>query len=122
MKYFGIIALLLVTLGATGCSRVSAQPQDEVHMGTSTFIQKTATIKAGQKLKFIDEPSAGHVLVVGNGGAWIADPNAPTQLNNNDGMTIGSAQEIDVTFPNAGTFNVTCKVHPAMQMVVTVSP
>lgn len=122
MKYLGIIVLLLVTLGATGCSRVSAAPTDEVHMGTSTFTQPKASIKAGQKVKFIDDPGAAHVLVIGSGGGWVADPNAPAQLNNNDGMAIGSQQEIDVTFPTAGTFNVTCKVHPAMQLVVTVSP
>ena len=32
----------------------------------------------------------------------------------------GGADPIEVTFDEAGTFNLTCKIHPSMNMTVTV--
>ena len=115
--------MLLLALLAVGCSRVKSVPLDEVHMSGSAFLNTTATVKAGQPVKFIDNADgATHILVVGTNGLFATDPDAPTQLNADAGTTINQGQEIDITFAKAGTFAVTCKIHPAMQLSVTVTP
>ena len=34
--------------------------------------------------------------------------------------SLPAGQSVDITFSNAGTFNVTCKIHSSMNMTVTV--
>lgn len=123
MKRLLSSALLLLALLAVGCSRIKTVPLNEVHMSGSAFLSTTATVKAGQPVKFIDNADgATHILVVGTNGLFAADPDAPTQLNTDTGTTINAGQENDIVFPKAGTFAVTCKIHPAMQLAVTVTP
>jgi plastocyanin len=120
-RMWGILLLVLVL--ATGCSRVKSIPQDEVHMNGAAFLQTTATVHAGQTVKFIDDPGAAtHILVTGLNGEYAPNNSAPDQLNTNNGMTINAGQEMDIKFPSAGTFQVTCKIHPSMQLTVTVTP
>ncbi len=115
--------MLLLALLAVGCSRVKSVPLNEVHMSSSAYLDTTATVKAGQPVKFIDNADgATHILVVGTNGLFAADPDAPTQLNTDAGTTINAGQEIDIVFTKAGTFAVTCKIHPPMQLTVTVTP
>ncbi len=92
-------------------------------MNGDAFLQTTATVHAGQMVKFIDDPGAAtHILVTGLNGEYAPSDSAPDQLNTANGMNINAGQEIDVKFPNAGTFQVTCKIHPAMELTVTVLP
>lgn len=123
MKRIGVVALLMLALMAAGCSRTKIIPQDQAHMGGDNFVQTAVKVTAGKPVKFIDDAGgATHVLVIGTNGIWQANANAPTQLNNNTGLTIAPGNETDVVFPTAGTYTVTCKVHPAMLLTVTVNP
>ncbi len=123
MKRFGIAALVVLALFAAGCSRTKIIPQDQAHMGGDNFVQTAVKVAAGKPVKFIDDAGgAPHVLVIGTNGTWQANGNAPAQLNNNTGLNISPGNEIDVVFPTAGTYTVTCKVHPAMLLTVTVTP
>lgn len=123
MKQVGVILLLILSLAATGCSRTKAVPQDEVHMNGAAFLQLTATVKAGSPVKFIDEQGAAqHILLVGTDGLFKDTPGAPTELNTSKGLTILPGQTIQVVFPSAGTFQVTCTIHPGMLLNVTVTP
>ncbi len=92
-------------------------------MSGSSFLQSSVTVKAGQAVKFIDaSDGAPHKLVIGTNGTWTATDGAPSQLNNSAGMSINPGQTIDVVFSTPGTYPVTCTVHPAMQLTVTVTP
>jgi len=123
MKRVGIVALAVLALVAAGCSRTKIIPQDQAHMGGDNFVQQAVKVAAGKPIKFIDDPSGSpHVLVIGTNGTWQPNANAPSQLNNNTGLNISPGNEIDVVFPTAGTYTVTCKVHPAMLLTVTVNP
>jgi len=91
-------------------------------MGGANFVQITATVKAGQPVKYIvDSGGATHILVVGTDGKTVPNTDAPAELNTDAGITVNPGQETDVTFPTAGTFTITCKIHPAMLMTVTVT-
>jgi plastocyanin len=119
------LAMLAVLVMATGCSRVAIIPQNELHMGGSFFKETKASIKAGQVVKFIDDADgATHILVVGSGGKYQPMPGAPAQLvvtATTQGMQINAGQEIDVTFAQAGTYTITCTIHPAMLATITVT-
>ena len=123
MKQLGIVLLLVLAMGAAGCSRTKVVPQNVASMAGSNFTVSTVTVKAGQAVKFINATGGStHILVVGGNGAWTADPNAPTQLNSSSGQSITGGQEQDIIFPTAGTFTITCTVHPYMLLTVTVKP
>jgi plastocyanin len=120
MKRLGIVLLALLMLGATGCSRIKLVPLDQAHMQGASFSTTTAKIKAGTKLKFINDSTVTHILVVGDQGKWTSTPGAPSELDNSNGQLVSGGQEIDIVFPTAGTYTVTCTVHPAMLLTVTV--
>ncbi len=126
MKRLAIALLLLAALAAAGCSRVKFTPQNEVHMGPSTFVNTTATVAAGGVIKFIDDSTgATHILVVGSNGVYQPATGAPTQLVKTaayGGLMINQGQEIDVTFPTAGTYTITCTIHASMLATITVTP
>lgn len=123
MKQFGLVLLAFLALGAAGCSRTKVVPQNEAHMGSASFLTALVSVKAGQPVKFINNPNtATHILVIGSNGTWVADPNAPSQLNSQSGMMIPTATEMDVIFPNAGTYTITCTIHPQMLLTVKVNP
>jgi plastocyanin len=122
MRRLGIILLMVLAVGGTGCSRTKVIPVDEAHMTGSSFLQTAVKIKAGSPVKFIDPVGAAeHILVVGSNGQWQTDPNAPDKLNVATGMPIQPGQEIDVVFPNPGTYTITCTIHPSMLLTVTVT-
>jgi plastocyanin len=77
------------------------------------------TIKAGQSVDFDDTHGALHVLVVGTHGAFHAQEGAPPELNSADGMSIDGNIKI-ITFLTAGSYPITCTLHPDMQVTVTV--
>jgi plastocyanin len=89
-------------------------------MGPATFAQTSRTISTGQSIHFVDDQNgAMHILCIGKDGR--CDPNAqgPQGLAG-QGFTIQPGQSHDVQFSAAGTYPVTCTVHPNMNMVVTV--
>jgi plastocyanin len=124
MKRIAFTALALLTLATfAACSRIKIVPQDEAHMGGAAFKNTSVTVKAGAPVKFIDDADgATHILVMGTNGAWTKTDGSPDQLNNATGITINPGQEIDIAFPTAGTYTVTCTIHQSMLLTVTVTP
>jgi plastocyanin len=121
MKRFAIVLAAALMLFATGCSRIKFVPLDQARMANAAFTNPTATIKAGEKIKFFNDSDATHILVVGTNGAWTAMTGAPTDLNNSSGKTISPHSELDIVFDTAGTYTVTCTIHPAMLVTITVN-
>ena len=93
---------LAVLLTATACAQAAdlsiAQKGRAFHPGE-------ITINRGQTLTFTNGDSFIHQIYVD--GLFDSDEKAP-------------GQNLNETFPNAGTFQVRCHIHPTMRMTVHV--
>jgi len=77
------------------------------------------TIKAGQAVSFDDTHGSIHILVIGTNGQFQAQKGAPPELNSANGAHV-DGDAVTITFPTAGTYPITCTLHPHMQASVTV--
>lgn len=111
------------TGGGGGCPA-----SQTIGLGVSTFDNNggCVTVTKGQPVSFADTTSGGGVHIICTGpssGAYASscstDPNAPSDLQGN-GFQINGGQTKQITFNNAGTYNVICTVHPNMQIKVVV--
>jgi plastocyanin len=90
-------------------------------MGGSNFSGSTnVTIKAGQAVTFTSDGT--HDLVIGSNGQFAAESGAPSELNSSSGVRFNPGDSKAITFPSAGTFQITCTIHSSMQATVTVTP
>jgi plastocyanin len=90
-------------------------------MGRSSFSGNTSvTIKAGQAVLF-DDPSGTHDLVIGHNGQFSSMAGAPSEFNSASGTLFSPGDQKTVTFATAGTYPITCTIHPTMQVMVTVT-
>lgn len=134
MKKFVIpaVSVLILAFLIAGCGKTSAPTTQgnntgggactKVEMAATTFVQSTCTIKVGDSLQFVDPSGTGgfHILCLGKNQTCTADPNGPTELNTSGGVTFQAGDTKSYTFSKAGTFAVTCTVHPNMDVTVTV--
>lgn len=115
--------LLLLALGLAACGGATANPNapaNEADMGAANFAQTSRTISAGQSIHFVDEQSGTmHILCIGNNGHCDASAKGPQDLVG-QGFTIQPGQSHDVQFTTAGTYPITCTIHPNMNLTVTV--
>ncbi|HEU0026668.1 MAG TPA: plastocyanin/azurin family copper-binding protein [Ktedonobacterales bacterium] len=94
-----------------------------ISFGRVSFSGNTdVTIKAGQAVLFDDPESSGgtHILVIGHNGQFTAMSGAPSEFNSADGTAFSPGDQKTITFAHAGTFPITCTIHPSMQVTVTV--
>jgi plastocyanin len=120
--------LLVLVLGAAGCGKgnpggsTSASNSATVQMTSNNFATTSVNVLAGGTVTFTDPPAgAVHLLCLGqnqtcnssikNGPPELSDPNHPLEIDS------GTK---NVTFPTAGDYQVTCTVHPSMNMTVHV--
>jgi plastocyanin len=110
-----IFALILAACGSSTESSAAdnggdggASAGETVSMANTTFTPSTLTIAAGTTVTFTD--TAGHTVTEGTDGVAVDNP-----IVDEDG-----GSDVEVTFPDAGTFNITCKIHPSMNMTITV--
>jgi plastocyanin len=117
--------LMILVLGVTACGQASSQsnastPANEVDMGATNFVQTSVTIRTGQSVHFVDQQSGTmHILCIGKDGRCDANAKAPQDLIG-QGFTIQPGQSHDVRFDTAGTYSVTCTLHPTMNLSVTI--
>ncbi len=97
-------------------------PNTTVQLDQTNFVQTTRSIKAGDTLIFDDTVSGGglHIICLGKDQACDKSATGPSELMG-DGFTISPGGTKSVMFPTAGTYQITCSVHPNMNLVVTVS-
>ena len=72
-----------------------------------TFSQDSVTVKAGEKIKFINDDNVTHNLTVKTPGATTRQ-----------GVQEKPGDEIELGFDEAGTYEVRCLIHPKMKMSV----
>ena len=123
------VLLLVMGLALFGCGKVpgvhtSTGPSvasTTVQMGPTSFVQSTRTIKAGQALLFDDTYQGGglHIICMGKDQQCDTSAQGPSALAS-PGFTINPGATKSVTFPTAGTYQITCTVHANMNLTVTV--
>jgi plastocyanin len=107
--------LLALTLALAACSSggsESAAPDgggETVSLSGAQFSPGTLTIAAGTTVTFTD--GAGHTVTEGTDGTAVDDPIVDQEWG---------GEPIEVTFDEPGTYNITCRIHPSMNMTITV--
>jgi plastocyanin len=115
----GLALLLLSLLAACGQGTAAT---NEVSMATADFSPTSLTIKAGQAVHFTDPAGVGgtHIVCLGHEGECNPTAQGPQALEG-DGFTINAGDPPrDVTFTKQGTYQITCSIHPSMNLTVTV--
>ena len=110
-----IFALILAACGSSSGSSAAdgggdggGSAGETVSMADTTFTPSTLTVPAGTTVTFTD--TAGHTVTEGTDGVAVDDP-----IVDEDG-----GSDVPVTFDEPGTYNITCKIHPSMNMTITV--
>jgi plastocyanin len=114
-----LVLLALLALAACGQGATAA---NEVSMAGSDFSVTSVTIKAGQSVHFTDPAGVGatHIVCLGNEGSCDSAAQGPQALEGS-GFTINAGDPPkDVAFTTAGTYKITCSLHPSMNLTVTV--
>lgn len=78
------------------------------------FDPTVLTVTVGAQVEYRNQDKAEHTVSQGRDGQLDADAAFDEKLPRDSAITI--------TFATAGTFGVTCTIHPTMNQVVTVTP
>ena len=90
-----------------------ATAEDErVRLESSNFDPEELTIAVGTTVRFLNADSFAHTVTEGTGGQAVDDPIVDEDLEPN--------KSVGVTFDEPGTYEITCELHPSMQMTITV--
>lgn len=114
--------LLAIPLAACGATHASTPSGTEIDTTSSNFVQHAVTTSAGQTIRFVDPATSGafHQLCLGINQQCDTAAQGPAKLMS-PGFTLNAGQTVNVTFPTAGTYQITCTVHPNMNLTVTVT-
>jgi plastocyanin len=116
----GLLVALMMVLAACGSGAVSSAPATDdggdggsgagetVSLAGGQFAPSTLTIPAGTTVTFTD--TANHTVTEGTDGEAVDDP-----IVDEDG-----GADVVVAFDEPGTYDITCKIHPNMNMTITV--
>jgi len=118
--------LLVLALGLAACGKGGGGGGggggNTIDMGTDNFVQTSLSIKAGDTVTFhTQDAGSPHVLCFGSNGQCHSNADGPSDFNKSDGETINPGESKQETFSKAGTYKITCTVHPLMELTVTVS-
>ena len=115
------IVVLLALAACADSSTSTGSAAATISLGVSQFSGATSvTIRAGQAVKFDDSAGGAHHLVAGTDGKPSSEAGAPSELGSS-GLSFSGGDVKIVTFPTAGTYQITCTIHPFMQATVTVT-
>lgn len=78
------------------------------------FVPSSLTVKVGVGVEYRNQDKAAHTVTHGRDGKRDADATFDEKLARDSAITI--------TFAKAGTFAVTCTIHPTMNQTVTATP
>jgi plastocyanin len=115
----GLLLALMIVLAACGSGTASSAPAtgdggdggdtgETVSLAGEQFTPSTLTIPAGTTVTFTD--TANHTVTEGTDGTAVDEP-----IVDEDG-----GSDIVVSFEEPGTYDITCKIHPDMNMTITV--
>jgi plastocyanin len=127
MRTFAIATSLVCMVLIVGCggsteSRTStptgnAPLGSTVTLGQSAFLETTFSFSAGQALRLVDPVATGgvHQLCLGKDGQCDANAQVPDALHG-PGMKIAPGNTSDILFPSPGQYQITCTIHPSMNL------
>jgi plastocyanin len=92
----------------------SAAAEETVRLSQFAFDPEELTISVGTTVRFVNADSAAHTVTEGTDGTAVEDPIIDEEL--------AQGGATSYTFDEAGTYDITCKIHPSMQLTVTVEP
>jgi plastocyanin len=111
-----------------GCGKAGSQGGGDtntgstVTMGQSDFDKHHLTVSAGTAVTFMTASSGStHILCVGHGGSCDSSASGPSELTPGMTLQVDPGQSRSVTFAKAGTYAITCTVHPNMQLALVVT-
>jgi plastocyanin len=129
MRKRSVLVILLavgIALLGSGCGKASgvrspSVPDTTVQLNASNFVQTTRAIKVGQTLLFSDTVDGGgtHVICLGQDMQCDSQAQGPSALMS-PGFTINGGTTKSITFLTAGTYQITCTLHPEMNLTVIV--
>jgi len=121
---FGLLSFALFSMFLGACKIIDASTLPKatpVEMGSSQFIPQEVTIKKGESVNLVNQPTTNHVIA---NGLWVngtvdkkPEPNAPTV---NDVNIASSASYQIGPFTAAGDYTYYCTIHPGMNLIVHV--
>ena len=122
----GLVAITLISCFAAACGGSGPEqgeaPPDAIVMTSNAFEPDRHTVERGGTITLVNETTGAlHILVIGDQGIAQPAPGAP-----DFGGTAGHRSErgevwTTPAWETAGTFRVTCTVHPEMNLDVTVT-
>ena len=117
------VLLFMITFMVVACGGgTSSGASNEVHMGSSNFVQSSITISKGSSITLIDDMAVTHII---SNGMWVNGTPKPQQeagapvVKNMTFNSSGQTQTIG-PFNTAGTFHYYCSVHVNMNLTVIV--
>jgi len=85
---------------------------ERVRIDGSAFDPEELTIAAGTEVQFVNADGFAHTVTEGTGGQAVDDPIVDEEIAQN--------ATVSVTFDEPGTYDITCEIHPSMNMTITV--
>jgi plastocyanin len=117
------VLLFMITTLVVACGGGSSSgASNEVHMGSTNFVQSSITISKGSSITLVNDMAVTHII---SNGMWENGTPKPKQeadapvVKNMTFSSSGQAQTIG-PFNTAGTFHYYCSVHVNMNLTVTV--
>ena len=121
-SFFALLTGALAACAGGPGSGGSSGGGSTLSLGASSFNGATSiTITAGQAVTFDDSSGGTHDLVTGTNGQFTAATGAPNEFSTKDGLDLSAGDKKTITFANAGTYQITCTIHPSMQATITVT-
>ena len=121
----GLVLLVTIALAAcVGSGSSTGGNGNTVTMAGTSFASGTSiTVAAGQSVIFDDPSDTGgtHLLTTGTNGTFSAEAGAPQELSDPNGLSFMPGDSKTIVFPTAGTYHITCKIHPSMEAIITVT-
>lgn len=81
-------------------------------MGLSRYDPEELTIAVGTQVTFANDAPFEHTVTEGTGGQAVENPIIDEEV------AVGGS--IDFTFDEPGVYDITCRIHPTMQLTITV--
>jgi plastocyanin len=118
-----VAALVAVLLSAChGSLPALTHAPGEVAIEANRFTPSTVTIARGGTLTFVSESQyALHILVIGTDARSQPEPGAPDLGGSGGHRSEPASRWTSPTWATAGVFHVTCTIHPAMNLTVSVA-
>jgi plastocyanin len=124
MRRLYAIGLLAALTGLAGCGgEERTPPRDAIVMTSNSFEPATRTVEQGGTITLFNQTrGALHILVNGDRGATRSEPGAPSFGGASGHRSERGEVWTTPVWSTPGTFHVTCTIHPAMNLTVTVTP